>query len=261
MADLLDILQKLKDTEAALARARGMVAKYPNRTTLQSTITTLQKRHRSLETLFGATTESEYLDVCSYRLIPESGAQYTLWVLTRALGGFQDTVTLIYDAIKTGQRKERASWGADVSQETALNFGYSYSGSLGFVFTIPNERLLLVDSTLDMAFRTLFEMAGASSSDELARHAKRLGVAPIRKLYRWASDHVEARLNVNIQWRRREEIRASLLVQQPELIRLCEVIAQTSEETEERQTLPGVLLGGDLTTRAFRFEPKQGGED
>lgn len=258
MADLLDILQKLKDTEAALAKLRDIAAKHPDRPSITSTISSLQKRNRSLETLFASMTNKQHLDVCSYKLIPEHGDNYSLWSVTSTLGDFQDTLTLIYDAIKTGQRKERASWGSDIAQETALNFGYSFSGSLGFVFTLPNERLLLVESTLDMAFRQLFEMVKANSSEELAQYARSLGVAPIRKLYRWATDHVEAGLSVDIKWRRNEEIRASLVVQQPELARLCEVISQTSEETEERLTMRGILLGADLVTRAFRFDPETG---
>lgn len=258
MADLLDILQKLKDTEAALAKLRDVAAKNPARPSIASTISSLQKRYRSLETLFGSMTDKQHFDVCSYKLIPEQGENYSLWALTSTLGDFQDALTLIYDAIKTGQRKERASWGADIAQETALNFGYSFSGSLGFVFTVPNERMLLVESTLDMAFRQLFEMMKASSSEDLVQHAKRLGVAPIRKLYRWATDHVEAGLSVDIQWRRNEEVRASLVVQQPELARLREVISQTSEQTEERLTMRGTLLGADLITRAFRFDPETG---
>lgn len=261
MADLLDILQKLKDTEAALAKVREIAAKHPDRPTIASTINSLQKRHRALEKLLASISDKQHLDVCSYRLIPEQGENYSLWALTSTLGSFQDALTLIYDAIKTGQRKERASWGADVAQETALNFGYSFSGSLGFIFTIPNERLLLVESTLDMAFRKLFEMIKAGSSDELAQYAKVLGIAPIRKIYKWATEHVDAGLSADINWRRNDEVRASVVMQQAELTRLREVISQTSEETEEGVTLRGVLLGGDLTTRAFRFDPGSSGED
>jgi len=258
MADLLDILQKLNDTETALAKLRDTATKHPDRSSITSTISSLQKRYRSLETLFASMTDKQHLDVCSYRLIPEHGEDYSLWALTSTLGDFQDALTLVYDSIKTGERKERASWGADIAQETALNFGYSFSGSLGFVFTVPNERMLLVESTLDMAFRQLFEMVKASSSEDLAQHAKNLGVAPIRKLYRWATDHVESGLSVDIKWRRNDEVRASLVVQQPEFARLREVISQTSEETEERVTVRGTLLGADLITRAFRFDPETG---
>ena len=258
MADLLDILRKLKDTEAALAQMRDAAARHPDRRSVVATVTTLQKRYHRLEGEFAKATDKQHLDVCSYRLIPEHGESYPLWALTSTLADFQDALTLIYDAIKTGQRKERASWGADIGQETALNFGYSFAGSLGFVFTLPNERMLLVESTMDMAFRQLFEMVQTDSSDQLARHAKKLGVAPIRKLYKWATDHLESGLSVDIKWRRNEEIRASLVLQQPELARLREVISQTSEETEERLIIRGTLLGADLVTRAFRFDPETG---
>lgn len=258
MADLIDVLQKIKDTETALAKVRRLAAEHRNRPTIASTISSLQKRHRDLEELFERMTAKQYLDVCSYRLIPEHSETYSLWALTSTLGNFQDALALVYEAIKTGQRKDRASWSADVAQETALNFGYSFSGSLGFVFTLQNERLLLVDSTLDMAFRQLFEMMKANSSSDLAQYAKSLGVAPIRKLYKWATNHVEAGMSVDIKWQRNAEVRASLVVQQLELIRLREVISQTSDEKEEQLTLRGVLVGGDLVARAFHFDPASG---
>src|SRR2546421_408184 len=125
MADLLDVVQKLQDTEAALAKARAIAAKHPKRPTLKGTINSLNKRQRILQKEFARLTEQEQIDVCSYRLIAQNPGDFTLWALTAALGDFQDAVALIYDAIKSGQRKERASWGADVSRATAFNFSYA----------------------------------------------------------------------------------------------------------------------------------------
>lgn len=258
MSDLLDVLSKLHDTEAALVKAQETAGQHPNRSSLQSAINSLRSRYEMLEKLFSSMTHEQHLDVFNYRLIPNNGERYTLRALANTLGDFQDILTLVYDAKKSGQRKERASWSADVAKETELNFGYTYSGSLGFVFTMPNERLLLVDSVLDMAVRTVFDMAKAGSSEELSNYAKTLGIAPIRKLYKWATDHIEAGLNADIRWKRNEEVRASLLVQQPELQRLREVIAQTSDESSEKVTVRGILQGGDLTSKVFHLEPESG---
>ncbi|SRR5712692_6037181 len=259
MADLLDVLKQIHDTEAALAKATEAAAQHPDRTSLQSAINSLRSRYEVLEKLFSSMTDEQHLDVFSYRLIPENGERYTLRTLANTLGDFQDILTLTYDAKKTGQRKERASWSADTARETDLSYGYSFSGSLGFVFTMSNERLLpQIDSVLDIAVKTIFEMAKADSSEQLNRFAKEIGIAPIRKLYKWASDHVAAGMNVDVRWKRKDEVRAALVIQQPELERLREVISKTSDEVEETIVAKGVLVGGDLPTKWFHFMPIDG---
>jgi hypothetical protein len=260
MADLLDVIQRLQETEAALTHLRGVAAENPHRPTLRTSIASLHKRYQSLERLFAALAAEQHLDVCSYRLVAEDNKRYTLSSLANTLGNFQSTLTLVYDAIKSGQRKIKAAWSAEIANETALNFGYTYSGSLGFIFTMPNERLLLVESELDMAFQSVFEMVRADSPDALAKYAKALGPAPIRTLYQWATDHVQAGLSADITWRRGEEVRASLVAQKPQLERLREFIEKTGDETEEWITVKGILLGGDLKTLTFRLNPESGEE-
>lgn len=59
----------------------------------------------------------------------------------------------------------------EIVAETALTFGYTFPGSVGIVFTMPNERLLIGETALDEADRKVFDMAKAQTPDQIAKHA------------------------------------------------------------------------------------------
>ena len=89
--------------------------------------------------------------------------------ITKSLATFQELVTAIFDAFKTSP-KLRAKISAEIVAQSTLNFGYAYPGSLGFVLTMPNDRLLIGESELDRAFQTIFAMTKAEQSAEVASY-------------------------------------------------------------------------------------------
>lgn len=260
MSDLLDIQEKIQDTNAMIARMEGQLAAHPNMHHLLAiNLQALHKRKGQLESQFGIASSEAGVDVCSYRFLPEHGRP-KLAGLARAMLNYQKVLSIFYDAIKSGP-KQKAKMGADILTQTALEFAYAFPGSIGFVFTIPNERLMLIESGLDEAVRTLFEVARAAKPADILEYAKRLGPAPIRTLYEWADGHVKALLSAEIEWRRGQEVRMRALIQRPEFERLQLVLSETSEETQETLRLTGVLLGGDAATHSFHFDPDIGGGD
>jgi len=159
---------------------------------------------------------------------------------------FQVVYTLVYDAL-VNKPKLTASVSAEAVAATSFGYGYSFTGSVGFVLTLPNERLLLDETNLDKAMTTLFELATASSSDQVAAFAKRLGPAPVKAVYKWASNLVSGGLGADIHWRREGEDRAELLVQLPELRNLTQAIEETSDEATKTIIVEGELIGTDHT--------------
>lgn len=258
MSELLEVIQDLQDTEAAISRASADAAKYPEKGSLLLNVKSLQKRFTKLEDRFTELTASEELDVCTYRLIADDDRPYTVSALTKTLGNFQSLLTIVYNALKSNEPKERARTSAEISAESALNFSYTFSGSLGFVFTMPKERVLLGETVLDLAMTKIFEMAKCNNSNELKEYAKLVGIAPIRKIYEWATSHRKAGLSTDIKWKRGDKEISSLLLQTQELDHLCEVIDETSETKETRFTVPGILIGGDIQTKDFHFIPESG---
>jgi len=244
MTALLELRDKLQDTHATIEGLQRALADHPDDAALAFTVRSLESRQRVLEQAFLAEANADHLDVCNYRLIPE-GSTCSVAAISRALGSFQDLVTVVFDAMKNGP-KLRARPSAEIVAGSTLDFGYAYPGSLGFMLTMPNERLLVGESELDRAVVAIFEMAKAETPQQLATHVAEVGVASIRRLYAWSSSHAEYGLSAAIKWQRQADERASVTVQKEELARLREIIDEASEEKVEAHEIIGELTGLDV---------------
>jgi hypothetical protein len=258
MSDLLDIQEKLQDTAAMLAQLERDLARHPDAFGVQLNIMSLEKRKRKLETELSAATAAMGLEVCSYRIMPEQ-ARVKLAGVTGTLGDYQSLVSSFYNAIKNGA-KHTAKLGAEVAAQTAFDFAYAFTGSVGFVFTVPNETTLFDNTVMDESIRLIFEVAKAQRPEDILAFARRLGPAPIRALYKWADDHVKASFSADIEWRRGEVVRQKVLIQWLEFERLRQAISETSDESSEEFTLGGLLVGTDVTKRTFHFQPDDGSD-
>jgi hypothetical protein len=211
-----------------------------------------------LETAFSQVAKLRHLDVCRYRLIPETGDNYPVLGLTRILGEFQELVTTVFDAIKTKKPKMRARVAPDMAQLSSFDFGYVTPGSLAVVLTIPNDRLLLVESELDQAISSIFQMVKSTDAREIGAMAELVGVASIKKLYGLAEDHYKYALSADIAWERNTDTRKEVLVQPAEFEQLCARLDEKSEETREPITLTGRLVGLDVVLNIFHMSFPKG---
>lgn len=254
MSALLEIAEKLQDTQAAIVRLERTVALNPDSPSVVLSLNSLRKREQNLEEQFAELADRLGVDVCSYRMFPEKGGQLKAKALANALSDFQTLFTQVYNAVKHGLRERVGRVTADVLAETSFDYGYSFTGSVGFVLTLPNKRLLLGETDLDAAMRIITELVKAESPEQIAAFKDTLGLAPIRSMYRWAEDHALAGLGADIQWRRQQESRVSLFVQSPQLEVLRRTIARTSEMVENEYEVEGLLVGIDTKYRSFHME-------
>lgn len=255
---LLDLQQRIQDTNALIKQTERTVSGTSGSPSIIANLRSLEKRRQMLEQDFFAVTEQYSRDVCSYRMFSQTD-RYKLSGFAKALADFQSTFSLTYDALKNGP-KQRAVLTPEVEAATGFDFAYAFSGSVGVVLTLENERLLIGGTWLDDAMSVVFDMAKAKTSSEIAEFAKRLGPPPIRSLYKWASDHVAAGTGAEIEWRKERVIHGSLLIQEQQLERLRDAIAATSDETVEVITETGKLVGIDTSTKRFRLELSSGQE-
>ena len=252
MSILLEIRDKLRDTHAAVARLETEFAGDKNDAGLGLMLESLLQRQKSLESAFLEAAYRDQIEVCSYRLIKEHDTNFPVAALGDTLKGFQTWLTTIFDAIRTGP-KEKARPSAEMVQQNTLDFGYAFAGSLGLVFTIPNERLLIGESDLDQSIDAMFRMLHSQRQEELADFAHAYGVSAIRRMYDWAYTHARYAISADIKWRRREEIRKEVLLQAPEAEYLCRLIDSTNEIEGEEITVIGQLVGGDTATNRFHL--------
>ena len=252
MTKLVQILEKLQSTIVAIRQLEITMIEYADSPSLLANINSLQKLQRNYEAEFLEAAGERGHDVCSYRLFAVGTP--TIAAMSRALGDFQSMFSVVYDAIKNGP-KDRGKISADVARATSFNFGYTFPGSVGVVFTLPNETLLPgLQTDLDRTFGRISDIAKASNPAQIAAFAKELGAPPIRAAYKWAKDHSECGLGANIEWRRDQKVRQTLMVQQPELAKLRSTIESVGDETStDDLTIRGVLVAADTIKRTFHI--------
>lgn len=255
MPELLEIAEKLQDTHAMVVQLEQTIAlKGDPPPSILMTLNSLKRRQESLESQFAAIAGTEHLDVCRYQLFPQMSTRPTLTALSKTLLGFQGLFTQVYDALSKHVQRMTSKISAEVVAETAFSVAYTFPGSLGIVLTMPNERLLIGETTLDEAMRKVFDMAKAETPEQIAEHVRDVGVAPVRALYQWVSDQLLTGVTSHVEWRRQEEIRSQLRIQSPELERTRRAIEATSAERTSTYDVVGELRGWDIDTKTFHLQ-------
>lgn len=252
MTYLLEIQGRLHDTEEAIARQQRLVGSNPYDRRFGLELESLIKRQENLESSFNEAANADSLDVCRYRLIRDEGASFPIAALGETLNTFQSFLTTLYDALTSGP-KATSRVSAEIIEKTRLDFSHTYSGSLGLVFTVANERLLF-KSDLDRTVDVMFKMLKVHSSASVLEYANQFGVAPIRKMYEWADNHGRYSLTADISWLHEDNVNNELLMQAPEAIQLCEIINATSDVKQEEITITGELVGADTVTKKFHLK-------
>lgn len=255
MSRLLDIQDKLRGISAALAEWEAELVSGEVTPSLGLAGQSLRKRQADLEVQFLRETKQVGLEVCSYRLLPTANSEssVSLHLVSGSMTSFQRWFSVVYDAIKNGP-KETAKLGADTIAETSLNFGYSFAGSVGMVFTMPAQFAeLFDDSDLDKAKKAIVRMAKLHTSDEFRSIVSEVGIASIRSMYKWAEHHWSYGVGADIEWRRGQSVLSSVLVQVPEFEEIKEAILKTGEERQETIKVHGTLRGADLDRKTFHL--------
>jgi hypothetical protein len=253
MSDLIDIREKIEDTHAVIAKVRVDLANEPRDDRSAMLLRSLEKRLESLESTFRKIANAGQIEVCSYRLIRDSDdSSFPIAAVGDTLKNFQTWLTVVFDAIETGPKK-RSRPSIDVVKETTLDFAYTYPGSLGVVFTVPNQRDLFDKSNIDQAIDAMFKMLQVNRPAELADFAKAYGISAIHRMYDWASNHANYSVSADIKWRRGETIRNEILIQSREAANLCGLIDAASDIESHPLSVTGELVGLDVVTRSFHM--------
>ncbi len=251
MTRLLQIQERLQETIATIRRLEATLSEHPGSPSLHANIGSLQKIQKTFEAEWLEATNQRGFDVCSYRLLVEESPK--ILTISKSLADFQKMFSVIYNAIKKGP-KERISLGRDIVHTTSFKFGYAFPGSLGVVFTLPNDRRLPgMETDIDRVFSTITKLTHARDHSAISEYAHSLGPAPIQAAYAWAKDHSRSDIGVSITWMRNQEVRKRLRAQPPELGRLCNAIEVVSDEKTEEIVVTGVMVGADTTAQTFKI--------
>lgn len=259
MSGILGVLNEIQSTEAEVHKLEQLVVQYPERRSLRLALQSLAERQEALNEEFNSIAFQTGVDVCSYRLFNSADSRPSIGVLSKVWGDFQALFTTVYDATKNGP-KHKAKFSADVMTESALQWGYTFVGSIGVVLTVPNERLLLEQTELDKAVEAFTHLVQSTSSEHIAEASKTLGRASVVRLKQWAEGHINAGLGADFKWMRGDHVRAEFFVQEPEIENLHLAILETSDEVVQDIELLGRLVGIDVEIRTFHIIAEDGSE-
>jgi hypothetical protein len=256
MSKILQIQERLLENSAEITQLERALVQHPSRS-LSSMLKSLYKLRSELEHDFKEAAADAQADVVSYRLF-EGRERPTMALVGKAMDSFQTLYAILYQGVASNRPRDTARLSADAIEQSSFEFAYAYSGSVGFVFTMPNQRLLLGETKLDEAMTHLFALANAHTTEDIRTFAKTFGFAAIRAIYNWANALCSSGSGADIQWKKNESTKGTLLLQPSEVEALRDLIAFTSDLEVDENTFSGVLLGYDSKSRRFRFEPTDG---
>ncbi len=239
MRRLAEIQDDLQDVAAAIAHAERTVARHPNVPSVLATLRTIEKRRENLEEQFATAANEIGLDLCSYRIEFEDRRQATLSAITTALNSFQKIFTNVYHAILYGPKKT-AKVSAESVDATAFGFAYTFPGSIGFMMTLANERLLIDKTQLDEAMGQTFQLIDAKSKEQIEALTEIVGLPAVRQTLQWATDNAKAQLGADIVWQRMRDTILEVRVQPQEIARLAGALSVAIAKEEH-------VYIGDLT--------------
>ena len=258
MSDLLDLSIKISDTQETIRMIEKGLADFPGDQGMTASLHSLLRRAESLEAEFIRESNRKQVDVCSYRIFPDNPRPQSILEVGTALADFQRWFSTLYDAIKTGPKKI-AKLAAETLSESRLDFGFTYTGSVGVVMTIPSERALF-GTPLQTAMLKSVELLGTTDRETLHQFSRELGAATIRALYTWLKDHADSGSGADLAWVSGEKVLAEVRANHSQLRALGTMISETSEVKEEEFEIIGWMVGADTTSRTFHMAFHEGEE-
>jgi hypothetical protein len=252
MSALSGLLQHIRETDALIADYERAALRPASPLSLLINLRSLQKLKSQLATEFEQLAMQQSMDVYRYRLLLDQD-QPPLTAVAKPWAQFQALFSAIYDAIKNGAPTASRRMTKQDALATQFHFAFTFPGSVGVVLTLPSAED--IDAFVAQTTNTLFEMAKASTAEEIKAFVARLGVPPIVKLNRWVKAHVAFESGVGVDWRNR-----TLLVQKQEFKQLRDVIKQVSEPTVVEQVMPGLIQGASIAKHTFDMRLDSGEE-
>lgn len=260
MSAILDIIERIQETEARIKDFERAVAENPNTPSLILSLRSFEKMQKRLEAEFEEVAAGEELELVKYRVFDaeNESVRPPVAAVTQVMTAFQEAFTLVYDALKANAQKFSGKVGQASKDESAFRFAYSFSGSVGFALTIEDKRALIDKTDIERALDTLIHVAQSHNTADIQEYAQKLGPGPIRAVYRWAGDHVEYGTGVDLSWARDNTPRGKLFVQPEELVALRDAISRVSDKNVTSMSITAALVGIDVKANSFHLETLTG---
>lgn len=192
------------------------------------------------------------VEICNYRLIQVKDRRYGLSYVSDSMLNYQYLFTQVHDAKKNGP-KAKATFGNDMLEESMLEIGYTYSGSLGVVLMVPSDPDLFDRTNLDSSIDTFFQVIEIERTPDLRQVAKDLGNAVIKRVHDWSAANVKGGFDADVRWSRSDGRQLGQLVQHGRMEKLVNLIEATSASENDVIEVIGTLVGIDVKAGTFHL--------
>lgn len=252
MSDYAFVAERARKAFSSVARLERALERSPGDRGIQTSLAAMRKLAEKAEKEMLRLAEVNRIEVCNYRLVPEPAASLALPFISRSLLAYQNLFSQIHDAIRNGSLKERAVIGSEAAAESMLEFGYSYSGSLGVVLLVQSDRDFF-EGRLDRSIEALFQVLDIADNDTVKDVAHNLGNAVVKRLYDWSKSNIDGGFSADVRWTRSDGRQLGQLVERKQMQTMVDVIGATSDDTTRSVDLRGMLVGADLSGKTFHF--------
>jgi hypothetical protein len=265
MSVLATIQEQLQHVDELIAQLERSAADNP-RPSILANIRSLEKERRGLQLDFDKAAARAKVDVCRYRVVHQDVA--TLDGLTAVWREFQNALSLVYYSLKGHPlsrqpvKKGKKSKIPDLPPPLQLGFAYTFPGSVGIAFTLPQEDFEMAGFFQDKdavmkAASTMFDLAKSYQDVEAVhRYVRQLGPVPVEAMYKWVNTNLEHHYGAGIDLQREGEVTDAVLIQYEEFTVLSEELARTT--VEDRIEVVGSLVAVDTVSNTFQINADSG---
>jgi hypothetical protein len=259
MSEIASVVERTHKAFASVSQLEAALAHAPTDRALQLNLSAMRKMALQAQEQLYAYSRQAYIDVCNYRLLPENedNKGYSLQYVSQSFLEYQNLFTQIYDALKNGAKKTRAIFGREAQEESALEFAYSYGGSLGIVLFSHSERDLLTGK-LDSSIDALYHVIETKSRGNVREVAQRFGNPVVKRLYDWSGANAKGGFAADVRWNRSDGRALGEVIPRKRMEEIVEIIDATSDSTTTDVEVLGILFGGNIGSRSFHFVVPEG---
>jgi hypothetical protein len=256
MSDYAFVAEKARKAFDAVAKLEAAIERSPEDRVLQVNLAATRRFAEQARTEMENLAAVKRMEVCQYRLISERSNGYSLEHVAKSLLSYQQLFSQIYDAVNNG-KKSRAGFGRESEIASALEFGFTFSGSLGVILLARDERDLIA-GRLDAPIEALYQVLDIKDRDDVREMAQRLGRAVIKRVHDWSTANVKGGFSADISWRRSDGRQVGQMVHSGHMERIVEYIDTATDEKTISVRIKGHLVGADLVSRTFHIKPLDG---
>ncbi len=251
MSKLRRLIDDLQETDGLVSRLNAAMSASPDDEILRINTESVQKRRDDLVRRLDQTLHNQQHDFVGYNIMRQV-TSYPAIAVADSVRAFQELVTCIFDALRGTPKPQYRPSAENVALST-LDFVGAREGSVAVSLHIPNERMMVVESDMDMTFGRLFQLLSSRQQAEFRDLVPKIGVSSITRAYRWASVSAQFGLDTSVQWGRSLRDLKRISISHDDALKMKAAIEETSDENEDDFEYDCILEGIDPGEQYFHL--------